>query len=54
MVMTRKGHLDAALHVIAHLKARPNARLVFDLTYQDIDLMLFKEHDWTRFYGDVK
>ena len=54
MVMPRKGHLDTALHVVAHLKARPNARLVFDPTYQDIDLTLFKEHDWTRFYGNVK
>ena len=48
MVMARKGHLDAELHVVAHLKARPNARLVFDPTYQDIDLSLFKEHDWTQ------
>ena len=54
IVMPRKGHLDAVLHVVAHLKVRPNARLVFDPTYQDIDLTLFKEHDWTRFYGDVK
>ena len=52
--MPRKGHLDAALHVVVHLKARLNARLVFDLTYQDIDLSLFKEHDWTQIYGDVK
>ena len=54
MVMPRKGHLDAVLHVITHLKARPNARLVFDLTNQDIDLTLFKEHDWTQFYGNVE
>ena len=51
MVVPRKGHLDAALHVVTHLKVRPNAQLVFDPTYQDIDLWLFKEHDWTRFYG---
>ena len=52
--MPRKGHLDAALHVVAHLKVRPNARLLFDLTYKDIDLTVFEEHDWTQFYGDIK
>ena len=54
MAMPRKGHLDAVLHVATHLKVRLNAQLVFDPTYQDIDLLLFKEHDWTRFYGNVK
>ena len=47
MAMPRKGHLDAALHVIVHLKTRSNAHLVFDSTYPDIDFLLFKEHDWT-------
>ena len=51
MAMPRKGHLDAVLHVAAHLKVTLNAQLVFDPTYQDIDLLLFKEHDWTRFYA---
>ena len=51
MAMPRKGHLDAALHVIVHLKPRSNACLVFNPTYPDID---FKEHDWTRFYSNAK
>ena len=36
MAMPRRGHLDAALHVVAHLKSRSNARMVFDPTYPDI------------------
>ena len=52
--MPRKGHLDAALHVIVHLNTRSNAHLVFDPTYPDIDFLLFKGHDWTRFYDNVK
>ena len=40
--------------MLSHLKVRPNAQLVFDPTYQDIDPLLFKEHDWTQFYRDVK
>ena len=36
MAMPRRGHVDAALHVIAHLKSRSNARMVLDPTYPDI------------------
>ena len=36
MAMPRYGHLDAALHVIAHLKSRSNTWMVFDPTYPDI------------------
>ena len=54
MAMPRKGHLDAVLHVIVHLKTRSNAHLVFNPTYPDIDFSLFKEHGWTQFYSDIK
>ena len=54
MAAPRQGHLQAALHVVAYLKAKHNARMVFDPTYPEIDLSLFKTHDWTSFYGDVK
>ena len=43
MAMERKGHLDAALHVITHLKMRSNAHLVFNPTYPAMDFLLFKE-----------
>ena len=52
--MPRYGHLDAALHVIAHLKSRSNARMVFDPTYPDIYHHAFDRQDWVHFYGDVK
>ena len=54
MAMPRRGHLDAALHVVAHLKSRSNARMVFDLTYPDIYHHEFKKQDWAHFYGDVQ
>ena len=54
MVMPRRGHLDAALHVIAHLKGRSNSRMVFDRTYPDIYHHEFKKQDWAHFYGDVE
>jgi hypothetical protein len=40
--------------VFAYLKAKHNARIVFDPTYYDIDPSVFQEHDWKNFYGDVK
>ena len=54
MAMLRRGHLDAALHVIAHLKSRLNAQMVFDPTYPNIYHLEFKKQDWMHFYGDVK
>ena len=54
MAMPRSGHLDAALHVVAHLKSRSNARMVFDPTYPDIYHHAFNRQDWVHFYGDVK
>ena len=50
----REGHLDAALHVMAYLKAKHNSRLVFDPTYPTIDLSNFQNCEWKEFYGDVK
>ena len=54
MAAPRNGHLKAALHVVAYLKAKHNARMVFDPTYPDIPLAKFPKQDWTSFYGDVK
>ena len=54
MAMPRCGHLDAALHVIAHLKSQSNAQMVFDPTYPDIYCPEFKKQDWTHFNGDVR
>ena len=49
-----EGHLDAALHVMGYLRLKHNSRLIFDLTYPDIDLTTFPIYDWTEFYGDVE
>lgn len=54
LALPREGYLDAVFHIYAYLKRRHNARIVFDPSYPDIDLSKFQEHDWKRFYGDVK
>ena len=50
----REGHLEVAFHIYAHLKNKHNSRLVFDPTYPEIDMSVFKECDWKHFYGDIK
>ena len=50
----REGHLEAAFHIYAYLKNKHNSRLVFDPTYPEIDMSIFKECDWKHFYGDIK
>ena len=50
----RKGHQEAAFHIYAHLKNRHNSRMVFDPTYPDIHMTVFKECDWKHFYGEIK
>jgi hypothetical protein len=49
-----EGHLENALHVMGLLQLKHNSRLIFDLTYPDIDLTAFPSFDWTEFYGDVE
>ena len=46
MAMPREAHLDALFHVYAYLKARHNARMVFDPTYPELK-GTFQTHDWT-------
>ena len=50
----REGHLDAIFHVYAYVKNKHNSRMVFDPTYPNVDMSVFKECDWGAFYGDVK
>jgi len=49
----RLGHLLAALHVMAYLKAKHNTRLIFDPTYPKIDASMFPKRNWDEFYGKV-
>ncbi len=50
----REGHLENALHVMGYLQLKHNSRLIFDLTYPDIDQTAFPSFEWTEFYGDVE
>ncbi len=54
LALPREGHLEAVFHIYAYLKAKQNARMIFDPTYPTIDMNHFIEHDWKDFYGDVK
>jgi hypothetical protein len=41
-------------HLFAYLEKTHNAQFVYDPTYPDIDLRVFKQCDWKQFYGEVK
>ena len=51
--LPREGHLEAVLHIYSYLKAKHNSRMIFDPSYPEIDMSVFKECDWREFYGDV-
>ena len=53
LALPRESHLDALLHVFAHLRDKHNARLALDPTYPDINLQDFIGCDWKQYYGDV-
>ncbi len=54
LALPREGHLETALHIMGYLQKKHNSRLVFDLTYPEINESDFPDYDWTEFYGDVK
>jgi hypothetical protein len=39
---------------MGYLRLKHNLRLIFDLTYPDIDQTAFPSFDWTLFYGNVE
>jgi len=41
-------------HVFAYLKVYHNARIVFDLSYPDVNFDDFKRKDWEKMYGDAR
>ena len=53
LALPRESHMDALLHVFAHLRDKHNARLALDPTYPDINLQDFIGCDWKQYYGDV-
>ena len=54
IALPREGHLDAVVHVMAHVSQRYNSRLVYDPLYQEKDHNVFKRCDWSEFYRDAK
>ena len=48
--MPREGHLDALFRVFAYVKLKHNLRMVFDPSYPDQDLTLFKDCEWKNMY----
>ena len=54
IALPRRGHLQAAVHVMAHVSQIYHSRLLHDPTYPEIDHSVFKEYDWSKFYRDAK
>ena len=54
LALPRECHLEALLHLFAHLGDKHNARLVLDPTYPEINLKDFIECDWKSYYGNVE
>ena len=54
VALPRVGHLQAAVHIMAHIGQRYNFRLVYDPSYPEIDHSVFIECDWSECYRDAK
>ena len=54
IALPREGHLEAAVHVMAHVGQRYNSRLLYHPSYPEIDHSVFRECDWSEFYRDAK
>ena len=54
IMLPREGHLDAALHPMAHVGQRYNFRLVYDPSYLELDHSVSKKCHWLDFYKDAK
>ena len=52
LIMPRKGYLEAVFYLFNYLEKKHNACIVFDPTYPEIDMSVFKECDWKTMYGD--
>ena len=54
VALPREGHIDAAVHAMAHVGQKYNSRLVYDPLYPEIDYSVFKKCVWSEFYRDAK
>ena len=54
IALPSERHLEASVHVMAHVGQRYSSRLVYDPSYLEIDHSVFKECDWSEFYREAK
>ena len=54
VAIPREGHMEAAVHVMAHVSQRYDSRLMYHPTYPEIDHCVFMECDKLKFYRDAK
>ena len=54
IALPREGHLEAAVHAMAHVGQKYNSRLICNPLYPEIDHSFLKECDWSEFYRDSK
>ena len=54
LMLPREGHMNAAVHVMAYVGQTYDSRLVYDLSYPEINHSVFKRCDWSEFYWDAK
>ena len=49
VALLREGHLEAAVHIMAHVGQRHSSRLIYDPSYPEINHSIFKECDCSEF-----
>ena len=49
-----EGHLAQVFHIFTYLKKHHNSALIFDPSYPDVNIDTFPNHEWTKFYDNVK
>ena len=54
LALPRKGHLDAAAHVMAYVGQRHNSRLLYDPKYPEINYSVFMKCDCSEFYWNAE
>ena len=54
LALLRDGHLDAAVYIMAYAGQKYNSRLVYDPSYPEIDLGIFRNCDWSEFNWDAE
>ena len=54
VALPREEHLEAAVHIMAHVGQRYNFRLVYDPSYPEIDHSVFEKCAWSEFCMDAK